>query len=551
MVDGTQGEWARISAGLAHLMTEEGPPAVWTLLDEMVRSLEPRETPGGFEFLSHSISLAAQYGEIARARRWIDAARARLASQALGDRLSTRHRRAAIESNVDAEGLAALRALQVVLELALRSRGGLEEALSRLDWNHAPREEWAAVARILAAETKDPGAGLVKALSECTAPSTAARVSFVNPYWRGSLLRLLGTRSLAAGKTRRALGFYRAALRSYARDPGVTARLREIEVHHRWGFILAHESKLDAAEACLVEAAACAGRYRHERLQGEALLTLSHVKSCREDFAEAAELAMKSAGCVSRTRLRTPDGRSQRATALANAANALIDLGDLRSAAALLARARRFLPDTGANTRRALFHLVRGRLRARRGRKGDHPAALADFDAAEALYRSEGEEASLHCGFVRLARAGAYLRASDLDSARNHARLCAETFRETPFHQLRTDCLVLHSELLLCSTPSDREGLYGAVFEALGDVREPAKRLRILANLYFYTWLLPDKLEASARLLEEIESIGKTIPRPRFERLYEEHVLSRMRKMPLFEALRPQARASVAPYPAR
>ena len=95
-------------------------------------------------------------------------------------------------------------------------------------------------------------------------------------------------------------------------------------------------------------------------------------------------------------------------------------------------------------------------------------------------------------------------------------------------HQLCSYPTLLKSFLLLNSDLKNRVELYKEIQSEIHTIRHPDILFRILANLYLYSWELPNRLDTTSRLIKEIQALQTSFPKPLFQKLWKKHISTKV-----------------------
>ena len=87
---------------------------------------------------------------------------------------------------------------------------------------------------------------------------------------------------------------------------------------------------------------------------------------------------------------------------------------------------------------------------------------------------------------------------------------------------------LLKSFLLLNSDLNNKAAIYKEIQSEIHTIRHPDLLFRILSNLYLYSWDLPAQLHTTSRLIKEIQSLQTSFPKPIFQKLWKEHISSKV-----------------------
>lgn len=514
-----------------------------------LRAGRGRSVEGDLPILLRLAVLAAQYGEVAAARRWIDEGASR-APAFLCD---------------------AIDAIRLAVDLSVKDYASAAARSARIRWRSLPSAAWCVNVRLLAAASARDGA-TIAALLQRPSPEIVSPPDYAEPYDRANRLRILGIHLFGEGRWERGVSFFRAALREFARDPGVDARLKEVEILGASGTAAYHLGRVDEAEELFREAIAGAARLRHDFYRNKFEHELAIVWADREEHSRAEELLLRvaeearrrSAGTGVGTDVGTGTGTGMgmgtgtgtgtrtgmgmgtatgardgarvstgvgvgsdhflRVGALLAAAGVALDRRDATAALVRIEEAARLLAERDHTRYRGHLHLALGR-HAALGRDADAVRrALEHFDFAERCFLELGDGDLVGCARVRLYRGRYFLRLRDVRQALAQTLRCDEAARASGSRPLQSACVLLKSRLLLAAGVPRQEGLYEEVLGNLGAVHTPVALFKVVANLYLYSWELEKHLELTDVHLQQINSMAGLLDRETFRRLYETHV---------------------------
>jgi tetratricopeptide (TPR) repeat protein len=500
--------WRRVSSRIQKLIESGDLDGAWRTAERAaLRAGRGGSSAEDLVVLLRLAVLAAQYGEVAAARRWIDE-RASRAPASLGH---------------------ALDAIRLAVDLAIKDYVSAAARGARIPWRSLPPAAWCVNVRLLLATSARDHA-TIEALLRRPSPELSSPPDYSAPYDRATRLRILGIHCFGEGRWKRGADFFRAALRQYAREPGVDARLKEVEILGASGTAAYHEGRVDEAEGLFRAAIDGADRLRHSFYRNKFEHELALVWADREEYARSEELFLRVAE-ESRRRCAGPfkDGRAGsdhflRVAALLAAAGVALDRRDGAAALVRIEEAARLLGERDHTRYRGHLHLSLGR-HAALGRDADAVRrALEHFDLAERCFLEVGDGDLVGLARVRLYRGRYFLRLRDVREALAETIRCDEASRASGFQPLRTACLLLKSRLLLVAGVPRQEGLYEEVLGNLGAVHTPVAFFKVVANLYLYSWELEKHLELTDAHLRQINHMAGILDRETFGRLYETHV---------------------------
>lgn len=512
--------WLEFSARFARHLRAGKTDRAWAAAEAEARDLSHRGPPGGeeIEILARLAVLAAQYGEEERALRWVsefEEAWARGAGRA--------------ELRASAE------AIRLAIDLASKEYGAAERRLRSIEWREVRGAPWAANLHLLAAAWARDDALFLESLRGAGTPAASDRgppeappAPAGSPYDRGNRLRILALWFFHHGRWERGLSCLGPALRELGRDRSIDARLREVEVRGLTATAAYYLGRIDEAEDMLEAAIAAAEELRHVAYRDTFREQLALVWVEKEAFERAERLldaVAEDAGARARKR---PGDRFLQTSALLNAASVSLERKDLPGAERRIRQARRLLEVQDHPRYRGYLHLLIGRLAVEEDRRDSAARALEHYDLAEEYFGATGGGDLVGIAAARIHRSRLHVRLRDLRAALAEAEKAAEAARRSRHPPAEAACVLLKSQLLLEQDASQAEGLYEDVIGNLGLVRSPVALLKVIANLYLFSWDLGDQLDLTAWHLGQIHRLADAIDRTTFDRLYGELVVEKV-----------------------
>ena len=495
-------KWLEVSSEIARLLPSK---AAWKCA---ARALEEMPQGDDLAFLVRLAVLAAQYGEPDLALSWIDA----------------RQRGAAPHLE---EGLGACEVARMAVDLASKDYGAVEDRLRSMDWRKVPSAPWIVNTRLLLA-LRWNDAPLFLDLLRRPSSELPHPPDFDEPYDRGNRLRILGLHFFAAGRWRRGLGCFRAALRELAKDRAVDARLKEVEILGACGTAAYHGGHLEEAQDYLESAIEAAGALHHSFYRGKFEHELALVHADREEYGRAEMILLKVEEEARERDAGTASDHFLRTGALISAGCVAIETGEGAKAAQYLDAAGTLLGERDHPRYRGYLHLSMGRLASLSQSAESSRKAFEEYDRAEACFRSLGDGDLIGLAKVRLHRGRLHLKLREVREALAEAFECAKAARESHFQPVEASCLLFKSQLLLEKGIQESEGLYEEVLGHLGSVRSPRTLFKVISNLYLYSWELGERLDLTAYHLRQINRMAEILDRRTFDTLYETHVVQRV-----------------------
>lgn len=521
--------WVEISVRFARHLRTGSLARAWSAADAEARDLCARGPPGAeeVEVLARLAVLAAQYGEDERALRWVSEFEEAFARGA---------RRAEVRATAEA--------IRLAVELASKEYGGAERRLRSIEWRDLRAAPWAANLRLLAAVwARDDALFLEILRGREGAPTSGAESLGALPhpagsaYDRGNRLRILALWFFHHGRWERGLACLAPALREFGRDRAIDARLREIEVRGLTATAAYYIGRIDEAEDMLEAAIAAAEEVHHTAYRDTFREQLALVWVEKEDLERAERLLESVAAEAGARGRRRPVDHFLRTSALLNAAAVAVERKDLSCAERRLRQARRLLEARDHPRYRGHLHILIGRLAAEEGRGDSGARALEHYDIAEDYFNAAGGGDLVGIAVARIHRSRLHLRLRDLRAALAEAERAADAARRSRHPPAEAACVLLKSQILLEEEGSQAEGLYEEVIGNLGLVRSPVSLLKVIANLYLFSWELGDQLDLTAWHLGQIHRLAEIIDRTTFDRLYGELVVEKVLKRAISHTL--------------
>jgi hypothetical protein len=508
--------WKTIAARMARLLARDASRA-WEPVEEILHSGDGRPA---FGLLLRASQLAAQYGEADLARAGVERHRAFLEQG----------------GSLDRGARAAFQAIHLAIDLASKSYGRAAAALRALDWSELPPDGWAYNVRLLATTRENDHRAVLDLLGRPPA--------ILEPYERGNRLRILGRYFLLRGRWDRVAGFFRAALREYARDGAADARLKEVEILGILGSAAAQEGRWAEAEDLLGRAVREAARLAHPFYEPSFRIELAQLAADRGDDERAASMLRIVCAKLRRRTRRSGADRFLLVAALLAAGSVSADSGLSADAEAALVEAGALLAADDHPRLRAYWHLLRGRVLALLPDAGAQRLALVELDEAERAFRGIGDGDLLGLSRVALHRGHIHLGRREILPAIERSLECMEFARAGGFLPIQARCLLLESQLLLQREVPGADRLYEEVLTSLGSIHDPVVLFKVIANLYLHSWELGDQVDLTDYHLRQIHKMAEVLDRDTFRDLYERHV-----SMPVAQRVLARAFGVVMPPP--
>ena len=204
-----------------------------------------------------------------------------------------------------------------------------------------------------------------------------------------------------------------------------------------------------------------------------------------------------------------------------NAAWIAVRCQRLSVAEKLLAEARSMTKRFGSPYYLIFFHTVKSDLHRVRG---DLVKAAASLERAkENCHPDSDPRVRFLC---RLSEAQLAYERSDALRAMECATECAELARGHAAFDVEAQGLLIQSSVLLDGKLDAelQDKLYERILPRLGAIGDPELLLKVLANLYLYTWESDRDIELSDLHLKQLSKLRPRLGHDRFEELYQRHV---------------------------
>jgi tetratricopeptide (TPR) repeat protein len=399
----------------------------------------------------------------------------------------------------------------------------METRLGDLDWKQVPSWAWTYNLQLSLAVTRNDRAEVLNLLRR-PSPAVGSSPDFRDNYQQGSRLRLLGFYHFERGDMRRSLGCFRAALRCYARDETVDARLKEIDIFGHWGKAAFREGRLSESERYLRRAIRAAGRFKYRLGYHTYRHELAHVYALGGQLERAERMALG----ITRGPARRGSGSGREhfllVKCILSAGHFAVDGGEARKAARHAALARSLLEESGHPRLPGYLHLLDARVEAMGASEAAYARALEKFELAAVSFRAFGDGDMPGLSLLAYYRGHVHIQRHDVKAALAEAVECMEIAKRSGFLPARSASLLLKSQLLLQRELPNADRLYEEVLRDLGSIHDKVVLFKVIANLYLYSWELGEQLDLTDWHMKQIRRMQEILDRETFHCLYERYV---------------------------
>ena len=286
----------------------------------------------------------------------------------------------------------------------------------------------------------------------------------------------------------------------------------------------------DAAGRLVREAASMARKFRSFPLQSLVGNTAAYIQYQGGGYEQA--LREHLAICFAPSRRNVRD-RSTVAMALLNGARCAFKLGRHGQSRRLVLRARPLVRACPYPQLQGYLRLLEGDLRREQAAPADLRQARKLYDAAEGIFRTQGDGCLWWLGQVCLSRGALCLREQRPVEALREAARVLELGRQEGAVDLQAESILLKSHLLLEKDIPCLD-IYEDLLRQLGLIRDPVVMFQVVANLYLYSWDLEEHIELTALHLRQLSDLRDLLPEGTFRQLYRtlvsERVFARFRR---------------------
>jgi len=324
------------------------------------------------------------------------------------------------------------------------------------------------------------------------------------------------------GELRRSLRYFRSALREFAPDESIDARLKLIEIYGHWGKAAFREGQFEASARFLKRAVRHAAAFRHALWEDTFRIELAYVRAHQGQFGRAR----RTIHPVLRPRQEEPGStgarRFLRVKALLAAAHIAADEG-LRDRATRYARRGRKLFMAYPDERlRPHLRLLYGRIAALTPTLANR--AAHHFAQAERGFLAFGDGDLPGLSLLSYYRGLLHVQRRDTRAALAEACRSLDLAKRHGFLPARSASLLLKSQLLLQEEVPGADRLYEEVLRDLGSVEDRVVLFKVIANLYLYSWELNEHLELTDSHLRQIHRMADLLDEETFRCLYQRYV---------------------------